>query len=132
MLYKKIMNNEKIERLRKTISCVSVYLIAHYQNATLFHGHSHTHFCTQEQDSHAVYSTNLGFRSIHVPSSANARLIINGSLGTKDASYSLGYLVDVYADCIVLNGLDIVNNKYVPIGTYKINTTLVNIPEKHS
>lgn len=105
-------------------------LMAHYQNATLFHGHSHTHFCTQEQDSHAVYSTNLGFRSIHVPSSANARLIINGSLGTKDASYSLGYLVDVYADCIVLNGLDIVNNKYVPIGTYKINTALVNIPEK--
>lgn len=28
MLYKKIMKNEKIERLRKTISCVSVYLIA--------------------------------------------------------------------------------------------------------
>ena len=35
MLYKKIMNNEKIERLRKTISCVSVYLIAMALVATL-------------------------------------------------------------------------------------------------
>lgn len=37
-------------------------------------------------------------------------------------SDSQGYIVDVYADCIVLNGWDFVNNQYVPLGVYKIAT----------
>jgi hypothetical protein len=39
-------------------------------------------------------------------------------------SESQGYIVDVYDDCIVLNGLDLINNKYVPLGVYKIDTRL--------
>ena len=42
-------------------------------------------------------------------------------------SESQGYIVDVYKDCIVLNGMDLVNNKPVPLGTFKIDTTLQTI-----
>lgn len=99
--------------------------MSQYKNAILFHGHSHIHFSTQEQVSHAIYSKNLGFHSVHVPSSANGRKLIkdtsgNYTLGKKDTQYSLGYLVDVYNDCIVLNGMDLINNIPVPLGVYKI------------
>lgn len=99
-------------------------MMSHYKNAILFHGHSHTHFSTQEQVSHAVYSEELGFRSVHVPSSANGRKISNGALTSKDTAYSLGYIADVYEDFIVLNGVDFVSSEYVPIGVYQIDTTL--------
>lgn len=39
-------------------------------------------------------------------------------------------MVEVYDDCIVLNGIDFINNEPVPIGTYEIDTTLVEIEEK--
>lgn len=110
-------------------------MMAHYKNTILFHGHSHVHFLAQEQVSHAIYSTNLGFRSVHVPSSANGRrLLDNGSGGYtlegKNPEFSLGYYIEVYDNSIVLNGIDFMNNESVPIGTYEIDTTLVEIEEK--
>lgn len=105
-------------------------MMAHYKNVIVFHGHSHVHFETQQQVKHAIYSTELGFRSAHVPSTANGRKIINGALGNKDASYSLGYLVEVYEDHVVLKGYDFMGDAEVPIAQYCIDTTLVEIPEK--
>lgn len=101
-----------------------ISMMAHYKNTILFHGHSHVHFATQEQVKNAIYSDELGFRSVHVPSTANARKIVNGVLGGKDASYSLGYLVDVYDNYIVLNGMNMINKEAEPLGVYKIDTTL--------
>ena len=99
--------------------------LAKYDNVVLFHGHSHIHFSTQEQVKHAIYSHNLGFHSVHVPSLANGRKIVQEDgkykLEKKNTQYSLGYLVDVYDDCIVLNGIDFTTNSPVPIGTYKID-----------
>ena len=40
----------------------------------------------------------------------------------KDPAEGFGILVDVYDDCIVLNGMDFVNEVPVPLGVYKINT----------
>lgn len=40
---------------------------------------------------------------------------------------SQGYIVDVYDDCIVLNGMDLINNEYVPLGIFKIDTTLQTV-----
>jgi hypothetical protein len=37
---------------------------------------------------------------------------------------SQGYIVDVYDDCIVLNGMDFISNKPIPLGVYKIDTIL--------
>lgn len=102
-------------------------MMSHYKNTMFFHGHSHVHFSTQEQVSHAIYSTNFGYRSVHVPSSANGRKIVNGALTSKDPQYSLGYMADVYEDCVVLNGIDFMNNAYEPIGVYKIDTTIQTI-----
>jgi hypothetical protein len=39
-----------------------------------------------------------------------------------DRTASQGYIVDVYDDCIVLNGWDFIENKPIPLGTYKIET----------
>ena len=99
-----------------------ISMMARYPNTIVFHGHSHVHFDTQEQVSHAICSTALGFRSVHVPSTANGRRIVDGALTGKDSQYSLGYLVDVYEDGIVLNGMDFVGNKPVALGTYRIGT----------
>lgn len=106
-----------------------ISLLSHYKNTVLFHGHSHVHFETQQQQKNAIYSKALGFRSIHVPSTASGRKIINGSLGSKDASCSLGYLVEVYENCIVLKGYDFIGNSIVPIAQYCIDTTLQTVAE---
>lgn len=102
-------------------------LLKSYSNVVLFHGHTHTIFESQEVDREINYSTKDGFKSIHVPSLANGRMpidIVNGTLTGKDGAYSQGYIVDVYDDCIVMNGIDFINEKPIPLGTYKIDTTL--------
>lgn len=102
-------------------------LLKTYTNVILFHGHTHTTFESQELDSEINYSTKDGFKSVHVPSTATGRMpadMVNGTLTAKDSVYSQGFIVDVYDDCIVLNGMDFINSKPIPLGTYKIDTTL--------
>lgn len=96
-----------------------------YPNAILFHGHSHMKFECQEYDDNATYTERNGFKSVHVPSLGRPRNV-NISAGTTPEadSESQGYIVDVYDDCIVLNGMDFINNVPVPLGTYRINTSL--------
>lgn len=104
-------------------------LMSHYKNTVLFHGHTHIKFEAQQYDDAANYTEKNGFRSVHVPSSGSPReLNADGSWTGKDAE-SQGYIVDVYDDCIVLNGMDLINNAYVPLGTYKISTKLQTIAE---
>lgn len=100
-----------------------INLMQQYPNAILFHGHTHIKFEAQEYDKDANFSTENGFKSVHVPSLGSPRTLISAD-GTWQAaeSDSQGYIVDVYADCIVLNGWDFVNGKYVPLGVYKIAT----------
>lgn len=98
-------------------------LMRQYPNAILFHGHSHTKYECQQYDDNANYTERNGFKSVHVPSLGKPR-DINPSTGEtpEDNSASQGYIVDVYDDCVVLNGMDLVNNKYVPLGVYRIET----------
>lgn len=99
-------------------------LLSNY-NTLLFHGHSHIQFIHQETDKTANYANN-GFHSIHVPSLMGYRQIVDG----EQAVESLGYLVDVYENYIVLNARDfgtfsndtMVNTEWVSIATYKIVT----------
>jgi predicted phosphodiesterase len=108
-------------------------LLKHYKNVIVFHGHSHTQFDLQEIDNKANYSSTDGYRSIHIPSLSVPREVVNGSLSYANDE-SEGYIVDVYDNYIILNGRDFVDNdsdgNILPIATYKIDTTLVNIPEK--
>lgn len=100
-----------------------ISLMQRYPNAILFHGHTHIMFAAQEFDSQANYSEENGFKSVHVPSLGSPRKLISAD-GTWQAaeSESQGYIVDVYPDCVVLNGMDFIGNVPVPLGTYKIET----------
>ena len=98
-------------------------LLAHYKNVTLFHGHSHFKLYLQEEDEKANYSSALGFRSVHIPSLAVPRDVVNGSRVDIYAA-SEGYVVDVYPDGIHLRGRDFVAEKFLPIASYWLDTTL--------
>lgn len=98
-----------------------INLMQKYPNAILFHGHTHIKFEAQQYDKSANYTEKNGFKSVHVPSSGTPRELNADGTWTAKETESQGYLVDVYSDCVVLNGMDLVNNKIVPMGTYKIN-----------
>ena len=99
-------------------------------NLVIFHGHSHMKFESQAFDECANYTEKNGFKSVHVPSLGSPRTLLNSNgewdVTKLDDNYtqpdSQCYIVDVYEDCIVLNGMDLVNNEPVPLGTYKIDT----------
>lgn len=100
-----------------------INLMKQYPNAILFHGHTHIMFEAQEFDDDANISTENGFKSVHVPSLGSPRrLVSEDGTWTAAENESQGYIVDVYDDCIVLNGMDFVNSEYVPLGVYKIDT----------
>lgn len=96
-------------------------LLASYPNVILFHGHSHMRFENQESVENANYSTALGFKSVHVPSTAYCRDIRSGAIVKQEIAQ--GYIVDVYEEHIVLKGYDFTANAIVPIAQYCINTT---------
>lgn len=108
-----------------------INLLKHYTNTILFHGHSHLRFSLQEVDKKANYSSEVGYRSVHIPSLAVPRDRIDDKTQYVYAE-SEGYVVDVYDDYIILNGRDFVDNEadghIIPIATYKIDTTLQTIP----
>ena len=98
-------------------------LLKKYPNVILFHGHSHMKFEHQELDKNANYTEINGFKSVHIPSLAKPRDIdVVASKTPEDYTASQGYIVDVYDDCIVLNGIDFINDSPVALGVYKINT----------
>lgn len=101
-------------------------LLKHYKNTILFHGHSHFWFKDQELDKTANYNESTGFRSVHIPSLTRPAYAVDGERGGNDA-LSYGYVMDVYDDCIVLNGMDFINDEPVPTGVLKIDTKLVEI-----
>jgi hypothetical protein len=90
-------------------------------------------FYLQEVDEKANYSSEVGYRSVHIPSLSVPRDVVDGTTNYIYAE-SEGYIIDVYDDYIVLNGRDFIDNDkdghIIPIATYKIDTTLVNVPEK--
>ncbi len=98
-----------------------INLMQKYPNAILFHGHTHIKFEAQQYDEAANYTEKNGFKSVHIPSGGAPReLNADGSWTGKDAE-SQGYIADVYDDCIVLNGMDLINKTVIPLGTLKIN-----------
>jgi predicted phosphodiesterase len=113
-------------------------LMANYPNAILFHGHSHMQLENQKIVRNANYSTALGFKSIHVPSTAYCREIVETitevdgeiiktySMENREAT-AQGYIVDVYENHIVLKGYDFTESAKVPIAQYCIDTTLQTI-----
>ena len=101
-------------------------LLRHYKNTVFFHGHSHTKFELQAVDKKANYSDALGYRSVHIPSLAVPRDIVNNALSNIYAD-SEGYVVDVYETGIHLRGRDFVKGEFLPIASYWLDTTLQTV-----
>ena len=109
-------------------------LLKHYKNTILYHGHSHIKFKCQELDKSTNYTNKNGYRSIHIPSVGHAMDVVLQDDGTYkravDWSATQGYVVDFYKNYIILNGVDFATGKPEPLGSFKIDTTLVNVPAK--
>lgn len=102
-------------------------LLKQYPKAVLFHGHTHIKFEEQAKDKNLNYTHRNGFHSVHIPSLGRPRDVIQKKNGSGyemvyAPSESQGYIVDVYEDFVVLNGMDLIKNIPVPLGVYKINT----------
>ncbi len=131
---KDVRENSMFDDWGKTAAFIA--LLSQYPNAILFHGHSHMKLDNQQyydstkpldkdQESYkaANYTERNGFKSVHVPSCASPRYIdFNENKGKEDYTASEAYIVDVYDDCIVLNGMDMMTKQQLPIATYKIGT----------
>lgn len=88
-------------------------------NVILFHGHTHIPFYRQADYSGLNYAPVLG---VHIPSSATGRIQNADGGWVNNNAESWGYVVDVYANHIVLRGRDFANEKFVPIATYCVET----------
>jgi hypothetical protein len=125
-----LRENSIFEAWGDTRTAVFKNLMKHYKNALLFHGHSHMKFEYQSFDMNANYTERNGFKSIHVSSVGKPRNIIEATGETPDDNdASQGYIVEVYDSCIILNGTDLITGTPIPLGTYKIDTTLREIAE---
>lgn len=114
-----------------TAGAVFISLISHYHNVIWIHGHSHMEYQYQEYCSHLNYDNKFGCHSIHIPSSAEGRELNSDGTGfVFTTAESSGYVVDVYENHALFRGRDFVADKFVPIATFCLDTTPVEIPAK--
>lgn len=104
-------------------------LVSHYKNVIWFHGHSHMKFYLQYASDIANIDKVFGSWSVHIPSLAVPR-DASGTGYTNIYADSEGYVVDVYENGIHLRGRDFVKEEFLPIASYWLDTTLVDISEK--
>lgn len=112
-----------------TQSVVFENLLKHYRNVVFFHGHSHMRFGLQTKDNLANYDSKYGRHSVHIPSLAAPRTGNLDGTGREELyAESEGYVVDVYENYIVLRGRDFVDDTFLPVAQYCLDTTLQTIP----
>lgn len=103
-------------------------LMKHYKNVLWFHGHSHVKFDGQIYGDMANIDKIYGMYSLHIPS------LCYPAEGDADRGYlyeeSEGYIMDVYENGIHLRGRDFIKEQFLPIASYWLDTTLVEMPEK--
>ena len=102
-------------------------------NAMILHGHSHIKFDYQDQEDSANYTEKNGFHSMHIPSTTTPADIVDGER-VQSTVESYGYIMDAYSDCVVFRARNfgtyqngaMVNSKWIPIATYKIDMAEVS------
>ncbi len=101
-----------------------------YKNTIWFSGHSHWKWSLQQYDDDANICRNpeSGW-SVHVPSCAKP---IDSNGASRDDKYdqSEGAVINVYENHIDILGVDFIAGKYLPIATYRLDTTLQEVEEK--
>ena len=112
-------------------------LCDNYPNTVWFSGHSHWEWILQTyQDRANIYRVESGGQRasgwcVHVPS-CGAPITSDGTTRVDNVLGSEGAVVEVYNDCIEILGVDLRSGKYLPIATYRLDTSLQNIAEKSS
>ena len=109
-------------------------LAAKYVNTIWFSGHSHWKWSLQKFDDDAnIYRNQNAGWTVHIPSCAKP----SDSDGNPGSSYarqekkdqSEGAVINVYENHIDVLGVDFISGKYIPVGTYRLDTTLEEIEE---
>ena len=110
-------------------------LAAKYVNTIWFSGHSHWKWSLQKFDDDAnVYRNQNAGWTVHIPSCAKPS-DSNGIPGSGDAArqekkdQSEGAVINVYENHIDVLGVDFITGKYIPVGTYRLDTTLEEVEE---
>ena len=105
-----------------------------YKNAIWFSGHSHWKWSLQQfEDKANIYKHQGAGWGVHIPSCAKP----SDSDGTPGSSYarqeklaqSEGAVINVYANHIDVLGVDLTTGKYLPVATYRLDTTLEEVEE---
>ena len=101
-----------------------------YKNSIWFSGHSHWKWSLQQYDDFANICRNpeSGW-SVHVPSCAKP-IDSNGATREDRVAQSEGAVINVYENHIDILGVDFISGKYLPIATYRLDTTLQEVEEK--
>ena len=107
-------------------------LLKHYTNVIFFHGHSHLKFYLQYGSDTANIDKKFGKYSVHIPSLSVPRDGDASGASSRKEIYadSEGYVVDVYENGVHLKGRDFVNDKFLPIASYWLDTTITEISAK--
>lgn len=95
-----------------------------YVNSIWFSGHSHWKWYLQQyEDTANIYRNNSGW-CVHVPSCA--RPIDSDGVSSRviKGLESEGAIVDVYDNYIDIRGINLKNGLYLPIATYRLDTTI--------
>lgn len=103
-----------------------------YVNSIWFSGHSHWKWYLQKyQDRANVYRTyadgtpTCGW-CVHVPSCASP-IDSNGTTRVEKPLESEGAVIDVYDTYVDVRAIDLKNTKYLPVGTYRLDTQIFEV-----
>ena len=106
-----------------------------YVNSVWFSGHSHWEWQLQKyQDRANIYRTyEAGAPTsgwcVHIPS-CGVPITSDGTTRVDNTAGSEGAIINVYDDYIDILGIDLASGKYLPIATYRLDTSLKQIAEK--
>ena len=105
-------------------------LAAKYVNTIWFSGHSHWKWSLQKFDDDAnVYRNQNAGWTVHIPSCAKPSDSDGISSRDEKKDQSEGAVINVYENHIDVLGVDFISGKYIPVGTYRLDTTLEEFEE---
>lgn len=116
-------------------------LCDHYVNTVWFSGHSHWEWAHQKDQDRAnifrgydVANQPTSGWCVHIPSCGIPNEYDFEATGSDAYVHKLleseGAIIEVYDDCIDILGMDLKAGKYLPVATYRLNTSLQTIEER--
>lgn len=103
-------------------------IIKHYSNVIWFSGHSHIKYYLQEEELNCnVMKLNEGATLVHISSLTAPRDIEGNTITGYIYAQSEGTVVDVYPNHIILRSRNFVDEKFIGVAQYILDTTPVTI-----